>query len=398
VADLTQDSFDETKLFFKVLFQRGRDIRDSELNEFQDILRFLLARQFADGIQRNPSGSLNPGSNDNGYLVVPTVATGSQNLVTLKAGTLFCDGIPVKLAVDTVMTGFSTPGPGLSRTDVVYLAITEAEVADPSATPLLGETTRRRQLQVVPTFTPSGMAGMPTSTAAEIFAGGNRFFPIGLIARTATGVIGASGIQDLRKILPPGYIGILQSYAGSAFVGARGVTGTPYATPTGTVLGQIEALTNNLNSTERSVSVSSGVSGIPWTLASGVSVFAHEMYLLEHSNDEYRSRTIIANQTVDDAGFRDRHIFVGSGAGAGAAFAISLTLPNPASCIGRELWIGDRSGRLAPTSATGGSIELTLNRFGTEKIDESSERRSLVTPFGRWRVSCDGVGWIVSPG
>ena len=148
MADLTKDSFSETNLFTKVLFQRGKDVVDFELNELQDNERVSRYRTNYAGLQAgsaiNGNTPLNPGSGDDGFLAV---GTSLANSLTLKAGWLLCDGIPIPLWVDTVLSGFSTPGS--NRTDTVYVAVSEVEVTNPAQIPKLGETTRRRQIQFV---------------------------------------------------------------------------------------------------------------------------------------------------------------------------------------------------------------------------------------------------------
>lgn len=351
MADITQDSYNEALRFFKVIFQRGRDCRDSELNEFQDILRFLFIRSIANGVQRTKLNTLNPGSNDDGYLVV---GTGAANSVTLKAGTLFCDGLAIALTADTAFSGFTTAG--APRTDTVYLAITEAEIADPSANAQLGETTRRRQVQVTVAVSITGPAGVPANTVSEIFAGGTHYFPIANIAR-ATGVaaIAAIDVTDTRALLPPQYVEDVQlNTAGKGDVIVGGV-----AKPVSFV-------------------------NAPHLLAAGT-VFSQVALLLGLINAEYRTRTIGVNKVVDDDGYRDKEIIF-------SAAGITLTLPAPASNFGRELWLVDKTGTLNPTTPT--AVTLVRNAGG-DKIDHVAADYSLIIPYGRWRLSCDGTDWYL---
>lgn len=344
MADITQDSYDEALRFFKVMFQRGKEIRDSELNEFQDILRFMFIRCIANGVQRTKNNTLNPGSNDDGYLVVGTSA---NNQVTLKGGTLFCDGLPIFQDGDTTLSGFTTPGS--NRTDTVYLAITEAEVADPSAVPQLGETTRRRQVQVTVNISTTGHAGVPSNTVAEIFEGGTHYFMIADIARTSgQAAINPGDVTDLRALLPPQYIEDLQDPAkpGDSLVASAEKGAHPeYVLAEGTVASQLDALRGLINGS-----------------------FDH--------------REVSANDACDSDSFRDDLILI-------TAASITFGLPDPADNAGRRLHFADKSGALSP------GAPFTLTRFGTELIDGIAADYNLITPGGRWMLTCDGTDWYL---
>lgn len=350
MADITQNSYAEASSFFKVLFQRGRDIRDCELNEFQDIIRVLLYRSMTNGVQKTKLNTMNPGSNDDGYLVV---GTGAANAVTLKAGWLHCDGIPVRLAADTTFSGFTTAG--APRTDTVYLAITEAEVADPSAVAQLGETTKRRQIQVTVSVSETGPAGVPANTAAEIWEGGIHYFQIANIARGAgVAAIAAIDVTDTRNPLPPTYIERLRSvtYPGDSVVGTAA----------------------------KAVSFAGSHASL-----AGATVMAQITELLAYINQPDRVRTIAANVVADDAGYRDETVILN-------ATNISYTLPAPASSAGREIFFADKTGTLAMA----GTAQVTLVRNGGgDKIDGIAADYLLQTPYGRWSVRCDGTDWYV---
>lgn len=195
MADIIKDSFSELNGHTKVLYQRGKVVCDFELNEMQDILRVLQYRALSDGL----AYGLNPGSNDDGYKIV---GTGAENSVTVKAGTLFVNGIPLRLAQDTTFSGFTTPG-GSDRTDTVYLAVTEVEVADPAMLPQLGETTRRRKL-IATIGVAENTTDVPASSSAPIWQGGTHYFKLATISRTSGNAeINADDVVDERKRLPP---------------------------------------------------------------------------------------------------------------------------------------------------------------------------------------------------
>lgn len=203
MGDVTKTTYNESNLHESVLWQRGKVIIDFELNEMQDILRVRQYRGLKFGLS---SGNLNPGSNDDGYLVEehPTVTT---NQVTVKAGWLICDGIPIKIASDYTLTGFTTPGG--TRTDIVWVRVTQVEITDPAKIARIGETTKRLQLQVTLGITENSTAGAVTAlnTVAEIWESGTRYFPIAEVTRGAgVSAITTATITDLRKKLPAYYL------------------------------------------------------------------------------------------------------------------------------------------------------------------------------------------------
>lgn len=213
MADITKDAYDESQRHTKVIFQRGRDVVDFELNEFQDILRVAQARAMRDGI----SGSLlNPGSLDDGYLAT---GTGAANQVTIGAGTLFTDGIPLTLGAAFIFSGFTTSG--APRTDLLYLSVTEKEISDPNQIPQLGETTKRRQVQA--TLDVAEGVAIPADTGGEIWEGGIRNFLIATVTRAAgVATIDPGDVVDERKDLPANIIGALPTTAGASLIGYAG--------------------------------------------------------------------------------------------------------------------------------------------------------------------------------
>lgn len=193
MADITKDSFVESNNHQKIIFQRGKIIVDFELNEFQDILRTQQYRALV-----AQSGGLNPGSNDNGYLVV---GTGASNSVTVKAGVIFCDGIPIVLLSDLTFSDLVTNTSGSTVINTIYLEVAEVEVADPAMVPQLGETTRRRKL-TVDLHSVVGTS-LPADSSQAVWEGGTRYFAIAQITRADTvDAINAADVVDVRKRLP----------------------------------------------------------------------------------------------------------------------------------------------------------------------------------------------------
>lgn len=358
MADVVKDSYSEALQQTKVLFQRGRDVIDFELNELQDILRVVAFRQFLNGIQKqNGSYLLNPGSNDDGYLVVGTSA---NNSVTLKAGVLFCDGFPIILGSDATFSGFTTAG--APRTDTVYLSVFESEVADPAQVSQLGETTKRRKLTITVNVSITGLAGVPSNSSLEIFQGGVHYFAIANVTRrNGDPQILSTDVVDLRGVLPPSFIKNLQlqtSGKGSTLVGSQAITyGTfPLA--------------------------ASPASGGFFQLAIGT-VYDQLAELIGWFNYFATITPISANYTIDSGGIRDRTLTIQS------AGPFNIQLPMPSRNTGREIIICDNFGNLSPTSA------VTLVRFGSEKIENFAGNYALIVTGGRWVLRCDGTNWYL---
>lgn len=189
-ADIVKDSFDEANRFSKVIFQRSKDVIDFELNELQDDLRVDKYRSIMD-----VGGH---GSPDNGLFVA---ASGASNQVTIKAGHFDFHGAHLIFASDTVFSSLTTnPGPG-SRTDRIYLSLTESEVADPEQVTELGETTRRRQL--VAAFGVAEGTAIPSDSSDDFWEGGTKYIELASILR-ASGVAAINQVDctDTRGRLP----------------------------------------------------------------------------------------------------------------------------------------------------------------------------------------------------
>lgn len=71
---------------------------------------------------------------------------------------------------------------------------------------------------------------------------------------------------------------------------------------------------------------------------------------------------------------------------SGSAFA--LALPNPATFAGSLLYLFDSTGSFATNN-------LTLTRFGAEKISGLAASRIFQTAWGGWIVTSDGTDWYV---
>lgn len=206
MADITKDSFNEANDFTKVVFQRGRDLMDFELNEFQDILRVFSARlgQVGVGLWQAAASISLPYSSDNGLEVVVS-PTSTPNEVQINAGTFIVDGVVQDYLLPTTLV---LPAPaGTVQYDIVYIAVAESEVADPNAVPQIGPTTVRRQLTTtVMTYRTASLPfdpSFPVNPATWLWQGQTRYYPIAVVTRPAlTTVVTAADILDLRRQTP----------------------------------------------------------------------------------------------------------------------------------------------------------------------------------------------------
>jgi len=191
MADVTQNTFDESKKYDKVTFQRGRNVLDSELNELQDNARVMLYRQMQ---------ALFGSTELSVKSAVSFAVTGGTNQITVAAGVGSAYGYIISQTGSVNVSGLTTPGG--ARTDCVWLSISESEidsVADTTiATAALGETTRRAKLVIGWGVTENSLT-TPASTG-EPWAGGTVYIRVALLSRTASATVSDSMIYD-RKTL-----------------------------------------------------------------------------------------------------------------------------------------------------------------------------------------------------
>lgn len=198
MADITRESFDATKNFRKVLFQRARDVLDSELNEAQDIAR----QQHADvGVDLSSNGVLEP--------TAFRLIGGVDQDVTVTAGAIYVQGQRYNLTADTLLSTFvGAANPLVTKSvvteyDWVYADFQEVEidaVADPTlAIAALGETTRRRKLQMTVGVAYGSEPGSAPG-AGPLIQGGVQRVVLGRIYRPlGQGMVNTDEIQQYTR-------------------------------------------------------------------------------------------------------------------------------------------------------------------------------------------------------
>jgi hypothetical protein len=206
MADIQKDSYSETNNFTKVIFQIGKEVQDYELNELQDNIRISNQR----GISAIASdGSRSAGSSDDGLLCVGTSDTG----VTLKAGTVLFGGIFYRVASDIHLTLNANNHGTLPRRILLYARVMEQEVTDPFFNNDLGETTRRKQLEVTfhlsygTSSSSPTVPSLPNNTLLDIWAGGARYFAIADIHQYGSNSGTTVLCYDRRTVLSPRIVG-----------------------------------------------------------------------------------------------------------------------------------------------------------------------------------------------
>lgn len=150
MADITRDSFDESLLIQKKIFQKNRYVMDDELNVLQDILNIRLRRVLSELVEQTD------GRFGSGFTVL---GDANPNTVVVHRGAcaIHVDTHHTPLLwfdANQTVDGWTTPS-GSDRTDYLYLDIYEDEIdstEDPNLiNPARGEETTR-DLRLVWTF------------------------------------------------------------------------------------------------------------------------------------------------------------------------------------------------------------------------------------------------------
>lgn len=239
MADILKDSFLESKQHTKVIFQRGRDVLDFELNELQDCIRVMTSRVGA--------------MFGNGAFVVGDLRCVGDNVTanllitaTSPAGFLV-DGQPVRLDANTTLAI-----PAAAGTYKVYAIVSEIEVDDPTPQAELGVTSRRRKYTI--TFAQT-LGAIPTGTG-KLWAGGTQYAYLADVIRAGTAPIPPGNVTDKRSLVPAYFI----VQAMQAGVATQTITGNQAITGGLTVAGTLTA--GSLSLTNLSLSGTLAVTGI----------------------------------------------------------------------------------------------------------------------------------------
>lgn len=198
MADITRNTFDLALDYQKVLFQRNKQILDSELNELQDNLRTRASL-----ITRPYGATDHYGQLFEDYVIAKsptawqvTEASPNTNQFLILKGEINALGYLLRLTGDITM---SAPNLGAGEY-TVFLALTESDVnsiADPGiAVSALGETTQRRRVNI--TIVQGTGAVPPANTGGELWDGGVRRVVLAHIWRDGGNPITLGMIVDRR--------------------------------------------------------------------------------------------------------------------------------------------------------------------------------------------------------
>ena len=125
MANISRNSYDESKHYDKVILQQGKPITDYDFNEAQDIQRGKLRRAVT---ELTGGGAIGEGWK--------IIGTGASNNFSVRAGALYSGGYRIALGSDSTANalGLTLTTPTTNRTDEVYLEVYEVEIdsiADP---------------------------------------------------------------------------------------------------------------------------------------------------------------------------------------------------------------------------------------------------------------------------
>jgi hypothetical protein len=176
MADVTQVSFVESDSHHEVVFQKGRDVVDYELNELGDLLRVLIYR------------SLQASSGDGWATGCRITATGGSNEVQVGLGILSVDGLTYRRASNTTLAMPAPPGSG-SRVDTIYLRVQESEIDDPHPLASVGVLSRRKRVS----FAFVVAQGSTLSSTGDPWSGGTYYLSLAEVTRTSGAAIILTG-------------------------------------------------------------------------------------------------------------------------------------------------------------------------------------------------------------
>lgn len=185
MANISRNSFIESKNYDKVILQQGVPLTDYDFNEAQDIQRVKLRRVIKE--------LLGDGAIGDGFKVEPT--NPPSQAVLIKAGTIYVDGYRAVLNRDYILPVPAAPSSG-TRTEYVYVEISEQEidsVQDPDIKhyKLTIEPTRR--IKIVTNF--YVRQTVPTNTSTKVY------YKLATLTRNAgDNVIKSQDIQDNRAV------------------------------------------------------------------------------------------------------------------------------------------------------------------------------------------------------
>ena len=220
MAEITQESYDETDEHLEVRIQKGRVVPDYDLNEAQTLARVILYRMGqvlgGDGVS---SG-------------IRVVSTGVANELQVAVGSFNAAGYRKAILSPVTITGLVTPV--TDRVDTLYARFRETEVDDPNPLVELGVLSRRKVLTV--TFAVAqDPTPVPTTTGMP-WEGGDYYMALAGINRpTGQAIILDGDITQVYELLPDTSLAqmavYLDGYVNRLVAGRSSTIETSAATP-----------------------------------------------------------------------------------------------------------------------------------------------------------------------
>jgi hypothetical protein len=195
--DISRNIFNASKQYEKIVFQQGRELLDSEMNELQDIQNWRDEKLIEALLGDTAIG--------NGFKIVENTGANTNNF-KVTAGCFFFKNKLLCLTAD--MTYSSQAGvpalttPAGARTDTVYLKLTILnDISETEDTNIVdtefGETTHRVQ-NTMQVLVAENSSTIPANS------GNTYYVKLATLARTATASILAGVITDNRISTPAG--------------------------------------------------------------------------------------------------------------------------------------------------------------------------------------------------
>ncbi len=185
MANISRNSFNESKQYDKVILQQGVPVTDYDFNEMQDIQRLKLRRIIKE--------LMGDGAIGDSFRV--TQAATPNNTIMVAKGALYVSGYRVYVGQDVSVTVPAAPTTG-TRVDMVYIEVTEQEidsVKDPEIKHprLTLEPTRRTQIS----------SAVKIGTSVPLDTATATYYKIAEINRTANNnTITTANIVDKRSV------------------------------------------------------------------------------------------------------------------------------------------------------------------------------------------------------
>lgn len=186
MANISRDSFSESKRYDKVILQQGVPLTDYDFNESQDIQRTKLRRVIKE--------LFGDGALGDGFKVLQ--ASTPNQTVIIKAGTIYVQGYRVTLDANTTVSMPAAPTSG-TRIDMVYAEVTEQEI-DATIDP---DIVHPKLVGVKPTARVKISVAFKVETSVPVDTTTVKYYKLAEVTRAANdNAISTAEIKDSRAV------------------------------------------------------------------------------------------------------------------------------------------------------------------------------------------------------